>query len=334
MPAPVFSSPPLDPDWRGVLQRPCACTDPSKVGRHRINPVIHNLLWANRFSERGASELYTRENGTGAKLVTGSSLWILLVGLGGWHGKGRWSDHCWGFGQIPHQLGAAGEPAGNIRFLWLGLRRWELSCQTQTSPSSPPLHRDREQSLPAFLDWWGFSWRWWWSSPPPVTLADMINILPTMLATTPKVGGYNPTPADRRSPLGWHRFLEVTSSATIVGIFWHLPNFRRASLPTHDAPLWATGSMLIPRAWRSRYWWSSRSWSSEESPQWSECSRLQFNVLRFSMTIQCVGIGACGKPHVLQMAREHQSQDQRYKNGHTITIITTITIFTTITRHH
>ena len=25
-----------------------------------------------------------------------------------------------------------------------------------------------------------------------------------------KVGGYKPTPAERRSPLGWHRFLEVT----------------------------------------------------------------------------------------------------------------------------
>ena len=33
------------------------------------------------------------------------------------------------------------------------------------------------------------------------------------------------------------------------------------------------------------------------------------------MTIQCAGLRACGKPHFLRMAGQHQSQDQRYKNG-------------------
>ena len=36
-----------------------------------------------------------------------------------------------------------------------------------------------------------------------VSFFSTLTLIPT------KVGGYKPTPADRRSPLGWHRFLEV-----------------------------------------------------------------------------------------------------------------------------
>ena len=113
----------------------------------------------------------------------------------------------------------------------------------------------------------------------------MINIWPIVLAATPKVAGYNPTPLDRRSPLGWHRFLEVTigSRATIVSYFWQVLNFdfRLASFPMQDAPLWATGSMLRLRAWRTRYCDLLTNLLNVIFIHCSECLWLQFNGLSF-----------------------------------------------------
>jgi len=56
------------------------------------------------------------------------------------------------------------------------------------------------------------------SSPPPGSGAILAGILGL-------VGGYKPTPADRRSPLGWHRFLEACKFAyarrTLMGDWKH-----------------------------------------------------------------------------------------------------------------
>ena len=119
-------------------------------------------------------------------------------------------------------------------FFWLLLPRWELTCQTQSSLSSRHHHLGLEQSLLAFLDWWDYLWIGWslessiiinlltlhalWDCAPPSSsksssTSSLSSSSSSSLSSWPvlatKVGGYKPTPVDRRSPLGWHRFLEV-----------------------------------------------------------------------------------------------------------------------------
>lgn len=149
-----------DPGLREIFIDP----DTDKIlveGESYKDPVLAETL--RRFSERGASELYTRENGTGAMLVA--------------------------------DMASAG-----------GLVTLEDLARYRTSWEQP-VRADLPNTEFSLL-----------SSPPPGSGAILAGILGL-------VGGYKPTPADRRSPLGWHRFLEACKFAyarrTLMGDWKH-----------------------------------------------------------------------------------------------------------------
>jgi len=149
-----------DPGLKEIFVNPG--TDKILVeGESYRDPVLAETL--TRFAERGASELYTQENGTGAKLVS--------------------------------DMGAAG-----------GLMTMEDLASYRTS---------WEQPVRAALPNTEFTIL---SAPPPGSGAILAGILGL-------VGGYNPGPVDRRSPLAWHRFLEACKFAyarrTLMGDWNH-----------------------------------------------------------------------------------------------------------------